>query len=288
MVFFHAVNHSRSCIHCLLVCLQVVTTPLFMHGPASSSAAPEGLPDAAPVMIAIEEKVSASLNREGALESLDVKGTMQLTATEDGAAICKVVLGGPGRHPAFTYQTHPKVDKKAYETGGTLALKDAAKGFPKGKSVGVLRWSMSTTSEDEVPISINCWPEPDGSEMNVNVEYSCEKAGMELHNVVVVIPLGTAAAPNVLTCDSGTTRHNRAGEELVWEIALIDGSNKTASLEFNVPQKDGDAFFPIQVGFRSMHVLGNVDVGGIVHATTGAPLQYSVTKSVTTDSYKVE
>ena len=240
-----------------------------------------------PVMLVLEEKVSASLNREGALEALDVKGTMGLTATSDEALCCKVVLG-PQRDPAFSYQTHPKVDKKAYEQGGELVLKDAAKGFPKAKSVGVLRWSMSTTAEDQVPISINCWPEPDGGDMNVNVEYTAEKAGVELHDVRIVIPLGTSAPPQVLNCDSGTSRHNRAGEELVWEVDMVDGSNGSASLEFNVAQRDADAFFPIMVSFRSKQMNAGVSVAQVVHSATGTPIQYGVTQAVTSDVYKVE
>jgi len=240
-----------------------------------------------PVLIAIEEKVSANLNREGALESLDIKGTMNLTAMQDDALCCKVVLGGV-RSPAFAFQTHPKVDKKAYEGGGELVLKDAGKGFPKAKSVGVLRWSMSTTAEDQVPISINCWPEPDGGDMNVNVEYSSEKAGIELHDVRIAIPLGTSAPPQVIDCGSGTAKHNRGAEELVWEVDMVDGSNKTASLEFNVAGKDADAFFPIMVSFRSKQIAAGVDVATVVNSASGAPLQHGVTKSVSTDAYKVE
>mmetsp|Transcript_21726 Transcript_21726/g.44598 ORF Transcript_21726/g.44598 Transcript_21726/m.44598 type:complete len:559 (-) Transcript_21726:213-1889(-) len=254
---------------------------------AAGEAAP--VPQAAdePVSIVLEEKVSASLNREGALESLEVKGTMQLTANQDAALCCKVQLGG-SKSAGFAFQTHPKVDKKLYEQNGQLSLKDAAKGFPKGKAVGILRWSMSTTSEDQVPISINCWPEPDGADMNVNVEYTCEKPGIELHNVLITIPLGTSAAPQVVDCGSGTHRHNHKTEELVWEIEMIDGSNKTASLEFNVQQRDSDAFFPISVAFRSQQLAAGVDVGAVVHSESGAPIQYGVSTSVSTDVYKVE
>mmetsp|Transcript_37098 Transcript_37098/g.47948 ORF Transcript_37098/g.47948 Transcript_37098/m.47948 type:complete len:365 (-) Transcript_37098:179-1273(-) len=240
-----------------------------------------------PIMIILEEKISAHLNREGACESMDIKGTMQLTATREDALQSKVVLNG-ARNPAFSYQTHPKVDKKAYEGAGTLELKDASKGFPLGKSVGVLRWGMSTTTEEFIPISINCWPEPDGGEMNVNVEYTCDKPGLELHNVNIVIPLGTSAAPSIVTCDSGTHRHNRSNEELIWEIDMIDGANKTASLEFNVAQSDTEAFFPLQVQFRSQQMNAGVDVSSVVHSMSGAPVRYGMTKNVVTDTYKVE
>ena len=166
---------------------------------SSSAAAPVApAPDIFPVMIVLEEKVSALLNREGALESLEIKGAMQLTATEDDACKCKVVMAG-SKNPLFAFQTHPKVDKKTYEAQNLLMLKDASKGFPKSKSVGVLRWSVSTQDDSQVPISINCWPEADGSEMNVNVEYTVEKEGCQLSNVLITIPLGTNEPPNILS-----------------------------------------------------------------------------------------
>lgn len=38
--------------------------------------------------------------------------------------------------------------------------------------VGVLRWSLSTTDESQMPLTINCWPEPEGGgQMNVSMEY---------------------------------------------------------------------------------------------------------------------
>lgn len=253
---------------------------------AASSAAP--VPDSYPVMIVLEEKVSATLNREGALESLDIKGAMQLTATDDDACKCKVVMAGT-KNPLFAFQTHPKVDKKNYESQNLLVLKDAAKGFPKAKSVGVLRWSVSTQDDSQVPISINCWPEPDGAEMNVNVEYTVEKEGCDLSNVFISIPLGTNAPPNVISCDSGNYRHNRTNEELVWEIELIDDGNKSGALEFNVPIRDApDSFFPIDVSFLSQAIQAGVAVGSVQHCETGQGIQYNVTTTVTTDSYKVE
>lgn len=43
-----------------------------------------------------------------------------------------------------------------------LMLKDASKGFPVGRPVGILRWSWSSSDENLVPLSINCWPEEEG------------------------------------------------------------------------------------------------------------------------------
>lgn len=264
-------------------------TPVPPAGGESAAAvsAPVAAPQAThPVAIVMEERVNASLNREGALESLEIKGTMTLTPTVDEACKCKVAIAG-AKNEVFAFQTHPKVDKKAYEASSTLQLKDLSKGFPKGKPVGVLRWSMSTQDDDQVPISINCWPEEDGQDMNVNVEYNVNTTH-ELHNVTISIPLGTANMPQIISMDSGTHRHNRSAEELVWEIPLIDSSNKSGTLEFNVQQKDSDAFFPININFGSQQLHAGIDVGAVISTESNTPIQFGLTKGLVTESYKIE
>ncbi|CAM9915080.1 unnamed protein product, partial [Ectocarpus fasciculatus] len=125
-----------------------------------------------PVSLSVEERLSCQLTREGTLESMEVKGTLSLTANSDGANKCKVVLASTDPSGAFTFQTHPKVNKGMYDSAKTLASKDQAKGFPVARPVGVLRWSLNTTDESQMPLTINCWPEPEGGgQMNVSMEY---------------------------------------------------------------------------------------------------------------------
>eukprot|EP00617_Octactis_speculum_P023833 CAMPEP_0185767008 /NCGR_PEP_ID=MMETSP1174-20130828/40851_1 /TAXON_ID=35687 /ORGANISM="Dictyocha speculum, Strain CCMP1381" /LENGTH=506 /DNA_ID=CAMNT_0028450977 /DNA_START=110 /DNA_END=1630 /DNA_ORIENTATION=+ len=237
-----------------------------------------------PVSLLLEEKVAVTMNREGALELMEIKGTMALVANGDEFSKCKVILAG-AKNPLFTYQTHPKVDKKAYEKENILCLKDKNKGFPKGK-LGILRWSMNTQDDSQVPISINCWPEDEDGNMNVNVEFNAE-GDMELHNVQISIPLGTSNPPEIVSMDTGSHKHNRTNEVLIWDIELIDGQNKTSSLEFNVAQDDADAFFPISVSFGSTHLKAGLDVANILSSENDAPIQFGLAKMLVTDSYQV-
>ena len=86
-------------------------------------------------------------------------------------------------------------------------LKDMSKGFPVGRPVGVLRWSLSSTEDSLVPLTINCWPEEEGQgKMNVNIEYELN-GNRELHDVNISIPLGTAEGPQIAAID-GTYRHD--------------------------------------------------------------------------------
>lgn len=243
-----------------------------------------------PVTLAVVEKVSASLSRDGVVELFEIKGSLTLTAADDEAALCSVQLKpATSRDGVFSFNTHPKVNKALYEKSGLLQLKEANKGFPSARPVGILKWTHSGTSDDLIPLKINCWPEEESrGQMNVSMEYSMDVAGLELHDVRITIPLGTSVAPSVLNVD-GTYRHSAASGELTWEIALIDASNSSGSLEFNLQQRNADAFFPIAVHFSSPKLYCSVEVVSVNSGggAGGAPMVYGLTKGMSTEEYKI-
>lgn len=245
-----------------------------------------------PIQLVVEEKIIAHLTRDGAVDAFEVKGSLTLTATTEAAARSKVVLGegaGGGVVPAgLNFQTHPKVNKQEYDSNKVLVLKDTNKGFPVGRPVGVLRWSYSSTDESMVPLTLNCWPEEEGQgKMNISIEYQMNGQKRELHDVNISIPLGTAEPPQVAAVD-GTYRHDPREQRLVWHMDLVDSSNASGALEFVVAGRDAGAFFPIIVSFASQTLYADVAVLAVTELEENpAPVPYSLTKSLTPDSYVV-
>jgi len=239
-----------------------------------------------PVMLQIAERVSAKMTREGMVESFEIKGSLTLTATNDEAALCSVQLAvAAGAADTFTFNTHPKVNKAAYDKSSLLQLKDTTKGFPSARPVGILRWTYSSTTDDMIPIKINCWPEEESrGQMNVSIEYNLEHK-MELYDVCIRIPLGTSEAPGILSVD-GSHKHNASTGELLWEIDMIDASNSTGSLEFNIAQRNADAFFPISVTFSSHQLYCNVDVTAVQYPD-GSNIQYGLSKGLGSEEYVI-
>jgi hypothetical protein len=239
-----------------------------------------------PVMLAVTEKVSAKISKDGLAELLEVKGNLMLTAATDDVSNCVIKLR-PISNAAFNFNTHPKMNKALYEKSSILQLKDAGKGFPSGRPVGVLKWTSNGTNEDLIPIRINCWPEEEArGQVNVSIEYSMDLKNFELHDVKIHIPLGTNSSPNVVSAD-GTYKHNPSNSELVWELDLIDSSNSSGSLEFNILQKNTDAFFPISVQFSSLQLYCNVDVLEVTSVSTGNHIQYGFSKSMSSEEYLI-
>lgn len=190
----------------------------------------------------------------------------------------------------FQFQTHPKVNKALYEKSGLLQLKDATKGFPSARPVGILKWNYSGTAHDDlVPLKINCWPEEEArGRMNVSIEYSADSSRhIEMHDVRIRIPLGTSDAPTIVSVD-GSHRYNAAASELLWEIDMIDSSNSSGSLEFHIQQRNSDAFFPIAVQFSSQQLYCNVDVASVRSVGgAGLPIQYGLSRGMSSEDYVI-
>lgn len=258
--------------------------PLQMTRAPAPSAAPTH-----PVMLSVEEKLRAVLNRDGSVQSMDIKGTLSLLVTQEEAARCKVQMQGRDGL-GFSFQTHPKVNKALYDAQALLQLKDAASGFPGGRPLGVLRWGLTQTgsaAEELTPLRFNCWPEEEGrGRYQVTLEYTLDRPGMELRDVRIRIPISSGDAPSVTSVD-GAYRHDRAGSALVWEHPIIDGSNASGSLEFSVTGADPDAFFPIEVSFTSLNQYCAVSVASVSAVEGGAPIVYGLTTLVSTESYTV-
>jgi len=253
---------------------------------SAASAAPAAAPSV-PMVVALEEKISCHMNREGGIESCDVKGTLTLTAnTEAGSAGVVVVNKAhlAAQASAFTFATHPKVNKPGYEKDGTLALK-GGKGFPVGRPVGVLRWSYA--GDDAAPLTINCWPEDDGTGgvINVNIEFELTRPDMVLNDVNIVLPLGTTSPPDIHEID-GVYKHDPNSGMLCWHHDRIDASNGTGSLEFSIPGNDVDAFFPCQISFRSDGLLCPVQIASVTSSATGANIPNQMTQQFVPESYQ--
>lgn len=69
----------------------------------------------------------------------------------------------------------------------------------------------------------------------------------------------TATAPVISECE-GSYEYLRPKNVLLWTIPLIDETNKTGSLEFEVPNGDADHFFPVHVLFSSEQLYCQIGV----------------------------
>lgn len=236
-----------------------------------------------PVSLVLEEKISVQMNREGGIESCELKGILTLTANTEAGAMAVVQVNKNVLPPSYSYATHPKVDKKPYEQSGSLSLK-GDKGFPVSRGIGILRWSYS--GEDAAPLTVNCWPEEDGAgAITVNIEMELTRKDLVLHDVNILLPLGTTDPPVVESLD-GQYKHDPRAGMMCWHFDVVDASHSSGAMEFSIPGSDPDAFFPIHIGFRSETLLCPIQVTGVANSTNGTPIPNQIVKSFVPDSYQ--
>lgn len=247
-----------------------------------------------PITLQAVEKISATLTRDGDVSNVEIKGNLTLTAADDEVAMCVIQMAVPNMNGAFTFNTHPKVNKAFYDKTNMLIMKDTNKGFPSGRPVGILRWSNSQSSGDFIPITVNCWPEEESkNKMLVTIDYSTSNK-FELHQVQIAIPILSQELPQIRSID-GQYRMDKSTNELIWEIDMIDSSNSSGNLEFSIAEKDMDSFFPIQLSFASPSMYCNMEVGSVRAlpaggdvASAGGNIMHGYSKSMNSEEYIIE
>lgn len=240
-------------------------------GPSSSSG----------VHIKIEEKISASLHRDGGLENLDVRGDMAVTIADAQLANVRVLLKGYNQD--FSFKTHTKINKNDFTSDRVLALKDG-KPYPTMQQVEIVRWRLQD-KRIKTPISVTCWP----GEGSASVEYELENSAMTLYNVEILIPIARAGA-TVVECEVGEVNPNVDGQFLRWFIPRISANeNSSASIEFELEASvDAASYFPIPINFRSDVSLAGVVVADVVNVENGMPAPFTTETILGTDNYVVQ
>lgn len=259
-------------------------------------AAAVGAADVPPssVHLVVKERLTATGNRDGGLESLEVKGDLLLRVSDASLARLRVHVGATqseslGAEPQ--YRTHPHVDKQAWSADHTIALRDAKRPFPVNQQVGVLRWRALTRDETAMPISISVWTNPTGDGgCEVNVEYELENQELTLSDLTLAIPVPPGAEPIVEAPEQGTFAFDPQGSRLIWRPDVVSAAAPSGNLEFAV-QQGGDevnVFFPLTVDFVSTGSLTGLQVADVVSVDSGTALPFSVETHLSTEGFLIK
>lgn len=213
--------------------------------------------DREPIHVTIAETISATLTREGALKSFEVKGDLQLRITDPSFTKLRLDLQANPTHGA-QFRTHPNVDKALFTSSSAIQLKDTSKRFPANNSIGVLRWRVASSADNAeiLPITFTVWVNKGSDSTTVTVEY--ELTGSDsLRDVVVTIPYA-AAEPAVSSFDA---IYQVSGDSIDWNLGVVDESNPSGSFEFeSTGDGDENEFFPMNVRFSKTQPFVDVDV----------------------------
>jgi len=95
------------------------------------------------------------LMREGGVNSLEVKGDMNLHVSDDALTRIRlsVVAASSKKKAEVQFKQHPNVAKFQAQKERIVALKDPSRVFPLDQPLGVLKWRYSGKDETYVPLS---------------------------------------------------------------------------------------------------------------------------------------
>ncbi|KAI8614843.1 Mu homology domain-containing protein [Chytriomyces sp. MP71] len=235
------------------------------------------------VHIAIDERISARVSRDGGLETMEVKGKMELKVSDPGKAMIRVALQN-AYSETIQFTTHPNVDKALFATG-VIGLRDPSRPFPVNQALPIVKWRFLSKDDNHLPLSINCWPSPSGNgSCDVNIEYELQVDRLELRDVTISIPYPGTSDPIIQSADGNSYQVNRQARMIDWQLPLIDASNMNGVLEFTVNDENVDGFFPIRVAFSSLRPYCSVAVGDVL-ALDGNRVTFSQEALLMTEDY---
>lgn len=212
---------------------------------ASPAAAPRATNNG--VLITVNEKISASLTRDGAITLSEVKGDLQLRINDSDLANASIIVTtGPG----IQYNPHPNIDRQLFTQKSVISLKDQNKSFPADdRSIGVLRWRAAGKQDDRslVPFVVSAWVLSNDGRADVTLEYELTDQFVQTHqhleNVEVSILVPVGEEPTV-----DDVPYELTGDGIFFTLTVPIDSPQ-GSFEFLVPAPDEESLFPMEIQF---------------------------------------
>jgi hypothetical protein len=205
------------------------------------------------VEIAVVERFEVAFDRDGALQKFEIRGDFEIAVNNPDCAQCAVLtvtneepLGkapmkkrdGMGR---INWKTHPRMDAKLWSTRGILRLKAEDKKFKIGRAckTSVLKWRITSSSDEAVPMTIDFWPEMELGKVHITMQYNALiEDPQSINDCVITVPLpmrviGKRAEIDVESCDGSYNFDARAGE-LTWITASTLKEGDSGMLDFRI------------------------------------------------------
>merc|ERR1712190_174559 len=118
----------------------------------------------------IHEQIKAKLQIDGGLQGeLECVGDFHVTVFDSNRAdlACFKLTS---QDLSFKYTAHPNLNKASL-ANNILEVREENKRYKANMPVPLLRWRSTCTSEDDLPISLSCWPSQTAEGTQIILEY---------------------------------------------------------------------------------------------------------------------
>jgi len=257
---------------------------------AEAAAAPEAEPVAAapaynplmdPVKVEVEEQIKARLDVEGGLNGeVECMGDFKVTVLDPSKADLVCFKLAP-QDQSFKYKVHPNLNKASHAQN-ILEVRDASKAYKANIEAPLLKWKMTSSNEDFLPISLSCWPSQTAEGTTIVLEYEMTASDICLEDVHIVFPCPPSGRPVIASVEPGEAVFDAGNQQVHWHIPTMDSKEgSSGTLEFTAAA-DTASLLPYQfTALRRNQCKCPMEILECYHQERKDPITYALSKSST-------
>ena len=240
------------------------------------------------VSITVDEKIVATISKDGDLGKFEVRGEIFLYVNDESKANAEVHLSVEDMK-GVAIKPHPELNRTLWTSQQIIAPKQGAQGFPVNTKLEALKYKYSTNNASDLPLNITVWNATEGkvNVITLEAEFNAKNPKFaQLANMKIIIPLGTAKEPQITKVENSEVNYMEKEHMLEWSIEKLDSSKITAGIELKT-QGDLSSIFPFDVRMSYPYSILGAKVIKVQSGDTKQPLSYAEKISMTCENYQI-
>lgn len=263
-----------------------MTEPAPVEAAQEEAAAPTPAPAAVnplmdPVKVEIDEQIKARLEVEGGLQGeLECIGDFRVTVFDTNKADLVCFKLAP-QDQSFKYKTHPNLNKASH-ANNILEVREESKRYKANMPVPLLKWRITSTNEDDLPINLSCWPSQTAEGTQIVLEYELTDTNVVLEDIHIVFPCPPNARAAIVSAEPGRAAYDAGNQQVHWAIPNIDSNEgSSGTLEFSAAA-DTASLLPYQfTAIRRGQTKCPMDILECYHQSEKSSISYALEKTST-------
>lgn len=248
---------------------------------AEPVAAPKVNPLLDPVKVDIDEQIKAKLEVEGGLTGeIECVGDFKVTVLDTSKADLVCFKLSP-QDTSYKYKMHPNLNKASH-VQNILEVRDASKAYRANVEAPLLKWRLTSSNEDFLPITLSCWPSQTAEGTTIVLEYELTANDICLEDIHISFPCPPSGRASIVSAEPGKAGYDAGNQQVVWVIPEINSSEgSSGTLEFTAAA-DQASLLPYQfVAHRRGACTCPMDILECYHQERKDAITYALSKTST-------
>lgn len=112
-------------------------------------------------------------------------------------------------------------------------MRDASKAYRANIEAPLLKWKLTSTSEEMLPVKLACWPSQTAEGTEIILEYEVTASDICLEDVHIIFPCPPSGRPAISSADPGEAVFDAGNHQVHWHIPQMDSrEGSSGTLEF--------------------------------------------------------